>query len=62
MVTTFVVPAYALIIKELRRTRSGTNKVKPDVAGIDNLMSSSTEVVPPHCRVRFTADADELYA
>ena len=62
IVTTFVVPAYALTIKELRRTRSGQSNVRPDVAGIANLMSSSTEVVPPHCRVRFTEDALELYA
>jgi hypothetical protein len=59
-VTTFVVPAKALTTKELRITRSGATRVKPDVAGIDNLIKSSGSETPPHSIVKFTAEADEL--
>ena len=60
IVTTFVVPAKALATKELRRTRSGHNQVKPDVAGIANLIKSSGSETPPHSIVKFTDEPDEL--
>ena len=49
---TFAVAAYAATVLAALpvpvKIKPGITKVKPDVAGIDNLISLSTAVVPPN--------------
>ena len=62
----FVVPAYAATVLAALpvpvKIKPGVIKVRPDVAGIDNLISLSGEVVPPNWIVNIDEDDAELYA